>query len=224
MPRRLARRTLVLGALVLGCGSLIAALPMLLVVSDPLPASADAIFVFAGDVPERPRCAAELYRRGLAPVMVFSGGVVRPELAAAGRPLSEAELDALVARGAGVPAEAEVVISAGTSTWEDAIVLRDWMAAAGARRVVAVTSALHARRARRTLRIVLGPAGGDVTLVACGPRLGIASAWWLEERALVAVANEALKLALYGVRYFAPHALGLRSVPARPGEVPWQVP
>lgn len=207
-----------LALLALGAGALllfVASIPSLLEVSDPLPERADAIFVFAGEVPERARCAAELYHRRLAPVVVFSGANVRPELAAIGRPVSDGAVGALIAADAGVPPSAETVIEEGTSTWEDAGVLRRWTQRAGARTVVAVTSPLHSRRARRALRLAFVPAGADVRVVACGSRYPFWSGWWLEERPLVAVTNEVLKLALYGARYFAPAALGLRP---RPGD------
>lgn len=218
--RRLARIALVALALLAAIGALVPFLPSLLDVTDPVPASADAIFVFAGDVPERSRCAAELYRRGVASRVVFSGGVVRPEVAAVGQPLTEAALNARIARDAGVPESAVIVIPEGTSTWEDAEVLRRWSATSGAKRIVAVTSPLHARRARRTLRAVLGGDGIDVALVACGRRLGPASGWWWEERSLIAVSNEVLKLGLYAVRYFLPAAIGRSPAATTPAEVP----
>jgi uncharacterized SAM-binding protein YcdF (DUF218 family) len=220
MRRRLAQRALVLVAVLVPLAVLLAHLPTFLVASDPLPPSADAIFVFAGDVPERARCAAELHRRGLAPLVVFSGSVVRPELAAVGQRLSEAELNAHIAREAGLPTAATVVLPEGTSTWEDAEVLRRWSESTGARRLVAVTSALHARRARRTLQLVLAGTDVEVALIACGRRLGPGSRWWLEERSLVAVANEALKLGLYSIRYFAPAAMGLRDQGQPPKSTP----
>jgi uncharacterized SAM-binding protein YcdF (DUF218 family) len=189
-------------------------LPALLRASDPLPVRADAIYVFAGKVPERARCAAELYRAGLAPTVVFGGASVRPELEAIGSPLSDAAVNALVARQGGVPEAAEVVLPLGTSTWEDAYVLRDWIQSSGARTVVAVTSPIHSRRARRTLRFAIPPAAADVRVVACGESYPPGSGWYLDEQGLVSVTNEVLKLMLYSVRYFLPAALGLAPEPA----------
>jgi uncharacterized SAM-binding protein YcdF (DUF218 family) len=208
MPTRLGNRAVMVAAAVVACGALGAALPSWLAVSDPLPARADAIFVFAGEAPERQRCAAELYRTGVAPRLVFSGGVVRGELLALGQPLTEAEVGARVAQSAGVPRDAMTVLPEGTSTWEDGLVLRRWVRDSGAREVVAVTSPLHSRRARRTLRLLLEPLGVNVHVLACGPRLAPTSGWWLDERPLIAVSNEALKMLLYGARHFAPAALG----------------
>ena len=217
MARRLLHRLVRLAMVIVPFAAGLAVLPRLLTVSDPLPSRADAIFVFAGDLPERARCAAELYRRGLAPLVVFSGAGIRPELVAVGRPLSDAAVGALVATAAGVPPAAERVIPLGTSTWEDAGVLRRWMQSAGARSVIAVTSPLHSRRARRSIRLALEPIGAEPSLIACGPRLPIGSAWWFAERPLIAVFTESAKLALYALRYFLPTSLGLSPPPGAPG-------
>ncbi|MEW6269396.1 MAG: YdcF family protein [Thermodesulfobacteriota bacterium] len=188
-------------------------LPHLLTATDPLPSRADAIFVFAGDVPARPRCAAELYARGLAPRVVFGGGRTLPELIAVERPMTDAAVNATIAMQAGLPIEAAVVLPEGTSTWEDAAVIRRWAEQNEARGVVAVTSPIHSRRARTTLRLAAGAAGFDVVVHACGEPLPPGSLWWLEERPLVQVANETLKLMLYIGRYFIPAWLGLRPAP-----------
>lgn len=188
-------------------------LPRLLNATDPLPAHADAMFVFAGDVPARPRCAAELYARGVAPRVVFGGGQVAPELEAVERPMSDAAVNATIAMQAGVPIDATVVLPEGTSTWEDAGVLRRWAEQEDVHSVVAVTSPLHSRRARMTLDLVAKATGVEIAVVACGEPLSPGSLWWLEERPLVQVANEALKLGLYVARYVVPARLGLRPPP-----------
>lgn len=188
-------------------------LPLLLDATDPLPAQADAMFVFAGDVPARPRCAAELYAKGVAPRVVFGGGRIAPELEAVERPMTDAAVDATIAMQAGVPIDATVVLPEGTSTWEDAGVLRRWAEKEAARSVVAVTSPLHSRRARMTLDLVTRATGIRIAVVTCGEPLSPGSLWWLDERPLVQVSNEALKLGLYVVRYLVPARLGLRPPP-----------
>ena len=188
-------------------------LPLLLNATDPLPARADALFVFAGDVPARPRCAAELYAKGVAPRVVFGGGRIAPELEAVERPMTDAAVDATIAMQAGVPIDATVVLPEGTSTWEDAGVLRRWAEKEDAQSVVAVTSPLHSRRARMTLDLVTRATGIPIAVVTCGEPLSPGSLWWLDERPLVQVTNEALKLGLYLVRYVVPARLGLRPPP-----------
>src|SRR5262249_49447368 len=99
MLRRLFR----LLVLLLLVAAVVPWLPRLLTQTDPLPSHADAIFVFAGDVPARARCAAELYARGVAPLVVFDGSRVLPELIAVDRPMSDAAVNATVAMQAGLP-------------------------------------------------------------------------------------------------------------------------
>lgn len=192
-------------------------LPRLLAATDPLPPRADLLFVFAGDVPDRPRCAAELYKRGIAPRVAFGGSRILPELAAVDRPMTDAAVNATVAMQAGLPIEAAVVLPEGTSTWEDAAVLRSFAERADLKSVVAVTSPLHARRARLTLALVAKATGLEIAVVTCAAPLAPGSLWWLEERSLVQVANETLKLGLYLVRYLVPAWLGLGPAPGDAG-------
>lgn len=188
-------------------------LPRLLTATDPLPAHADAIFVFAGDVPDRPRCAAELYARGLAPQVVFGGSRIAPELVAVDRPMTDAAVDATIAMQDGMPIGAAVVLPEGTSTWEDVGVLRRWAEAKGVHSVVAVTSPTHSRRAGLVLHLIERPARLDVAVYTCTEPYAPASTWWLEERPLVQVTDETLKLGLYLVRYLVPAWTGIGPLP-----------
>jgi uncharacterized SAM-binding protein YcdF (DUF218 family) len=202
-----------LGAFLALAVALFLALPRLLLATDPLPAHADAVLVFAGQVPDRARCAAEMVQRGVAPVAVFTGQSVKPELAAVGLPLPDAALNARIATDAGLPPGAQRVLPIGTSTWEEASAMRQWITEQHARGVIAVTSPTHSRRARRVLRMALAPLGVEVAMYACGPVHTLREGWWREEKPLIEVSNEAIKLVLYGFRFFLPTALGLTSPP-----------
>ena len=187
-------------------------LPRLLGESDPIPGRADAIYVFPGEVPARPRCAVELWRRGLAPRVVFTGGSLDRSLSAVGDPTTDADLGVRVAQGAGLPPDDAVVLREGTSTWEDAFAVARWARSSGARTIVAVTSPLHARRARRSLEAALRSSGATAIVLACGPRLA-GTAWWWDEKSLVAVAVEIAKSFLYEFRHFLPARIGLGGDP-----------
>lgn len=184
------------------------------------PARADLLFVFPGEVPGRARCAASLYRDGLAPLVLFSGGRVAPELEVVGQPLADARINAAIAARGGVPEDAIRVVAEGTSTWEDAGVLRSWLLAHPARQVLLVTSPIHSRRALRTVRIALDGVGTQARVTSCEPPYAPSSFWWLEERPLVQVLNESAKLVLYSLRYFLPAALGLGGPPPGPSTAP----
>jgi len=190
---------------------LVALLPRFLAITTEPPTTAEAIYVFPGQVPERARCAAALYHAGVAPRVVFTGGQVAAELAAIGQPIDDATLNARIAHDAGVPQSAETILGAGTSTWEDALVLGRWMRHRGVRRIVAVTSPTHSRRAAYTLEMALGPLSQGIEVYRCGAIYG--PLWWIRERSLIRVSIESLKFGFYALRYFLPAAVGLTPAP-----------
>jgi uncharacterized SAM-binding protein YcdF (DUF218 family) len=117
------------------------------------PERADAILVlgddnFAGD---RAAKAAELFRDGMAPLVVASGRLLR----------SYAGIAELIARDLetmGVPATAIVQFpQRAGNTREEAQALRDLVASRGWRQVLVVTSNYHTRRARYIFRKVFPP-------------------------------------------------------------------
>jgi len=82
-----------------------------------------------------------LYRRGLAPVLAFTGG---PAI----RRRPEAELRAALAREIGVPAADVVIVPAARTTREEARRVREDLGARGVHRILLVTGATHMARAR----------------------------------------------------------------------------
>ena len=99
----------------------------------------------------------ELWKAGLALVLVPSGGVGR-------YPPAEAEVMARVARAGGVPDSALVLDLEATSTSESAEKIRALAAAHGWQRVILVSEPYHLRRASLMFR----SAGLDVQ-TACAP-------------------------------------------------------
>ncbi len=90
----------------------------------------------------RARLAAALHRRGLAPILVTTGGVGTP-------PPSEARAAAEIAMREGVPEHAIVLEERSTSTEENA---REAARLVDAQRVLVVTDAYHVFRAERVFR------------------------------------------------------------------------
>lgn len=162
---------------------------------------ADAIFVFGGDPDVRPFAAAALYRRGWAP-RVLVPGMETGRLAAMGMVPTQTELFTGVLHREGVPDSAVAVLAmpGGTaSTTDDVAVLRAWLRRTGTRRVIAVTTDYHTRRARRALR--RGLKGIDVEVMMHGtPARGFDETnWWRTEAGTVAYFNEYVKLVRYVV-------------------------
>lgn len=202
-PRRWRRRIILSMTLLVG----FVFLPRFLLATTTPIGTYDALFVFPGEVPDRAECGAALHGEGFARVVVFSGGQVASELRALGIELDDANLNAKIAEEAGVPRSDEVIIGEGTSTWEDALILGRWMQRTGAKRILAITSPLHSRRALWTLQAALGPLADRIEMTSCARPYGLW--WWTRERSLVGVSIETLKLGFYMLRYFSPAALGL---------------
>jgi uncharacterized SAM-binding protein YcdF (DUF218 family) len=141
-------------------------------VNDPV-ASADVIIVLGDDnyAGDRAFHAAELYRSGLAPVVVASGRMLRANTGIAD--LMDHDLESF-----GIPAASIVKFPyRGANTQEEASALAVLIATRKWKRVVLVTSNYHARRARFILGRFVPP---DVSVHVSGARDSDfdPSRWW----------------------------------------------
>lgn len=123
------------------------------------PGRADCIIVMGSGVKpdgrpsvslyDRTRAACELWKRGAAPALIFSGGPVpklEDRLAAARPGLSEADVMDALARDFGVPAEARVRDPDGHSTFRTVLSCRRIMQAFGWRTAIVVSHDYHLSR------------------------------------------------------------------------------
>ena len=169
-----------------------------LTVRDPVQ-RADFIFVLGGEPFVRPRHAAALYRRGVAPRVVVPREEVTPVMEMGLVP-GGTEVVAEVLRRSGVPDSAIVVLESqggATSTADEARLLRGYLERTGARRVVAVTEEYHSRRARWVLRRRTAGLPVDVRLSPAASRDFGESDWWRHEKGLITYVNEYIKFAFY---------------------------
>ncbi|MCA1634417.1 MAG: YdcF family protein [Acidobacteria bacterium] len=105
---------------------------------------------------------------------------------------------------AGVPAEqVEVLPQPVSSTYEEAVRLRDYATTQGLRSVLIVTSAYHSRRALWTMRRVFEGSGVEVGLAIApiGEQSPKSATWWLHISGWRMVAGEYVKLVYYWLRY-----------------------
>ena len=131
-----------------------------LVVEDPVQ-PADAIVVLSGSLPDRIIEAVDLYHEGVAPRIVLTRAPELPGLstlrARGGQLLDHHEQNRSVAEQLGVPASAvSLVPGVAASTLAEAREIVRYLGQERLRTVLVVTSKLHARRARMTLRRLAG--------------------------------------------------------------------
>lgn len=174
----------------------------LLVVNDRLQ-PADVIFLLNGDYNTRPFYASDLYKQGLAPVVVIarSENLLAAEL---GLVPNDTDIAVGVMEKLGVPVEKIIVLQVPggvTSTFDEAIVLRRYIETNNIHTVILVTSAFHTRRAKWIFDRELS--GLPLTLeMAAAPHYGFnATNWWRSESGLITLNNEYVKLVYYFFKY-----------------------
>jgi hypothetical protein len=188
--------------------------------SDPEPA--DAIFVFAG-MAERKSWALDLWRRGLAPVLILSVGRFEwRRTLALGLP-SDGGLRALVEatppprrhffvtlsrEGAG----AARVERGRLGTWSEARALGGVAAERGYRSILVVSTGFHLRRAALALRRALDPAVRLSFAPVPEERSSIRrDDWWRRPAGCALVLGECVKLPVYALLARRRHPLPPRS-------------
>lgn len=197
LPRRLVNGVLLAVGLLLflglvGFGAAMRGLGHYLIAGERLPAHADAIVVMGGGDKSATRetQAAELYARGLAPVVLTTGGPVAGEAA----PATYAEWSVQRLRRRGVPATAAIPTNEGESTRGDARGVRRLAEAHGWHDLVVVTDAWHSHRTEVVFRSVFqGSPIRVYTSPARSPGFD-PDAWWTDEDAALAVVTEYIKL------------------------------
>jgi len=166
------------------------------VVDEPA-AHADALVVLSDDnfYADRATHATELYRQGIAGIVVASGRRLRPNAG-----LSELMAHDLVERG--VPKEKIVRFAHDAdSTREEAVALAHFVEEHKWKSVVVVTSNYHTRRARYIFRKVF-PAGIAVSVASARDGDFDPQRWWEKRKSTKLLAREmvGMLLALWELR------------------------
>lgn len=178
-----------------------------LIVNDPVE-RADAIVVLSGSstLIERTHHAAQLYAQRHSQRILLTNDNRQGGWSAVEQrnpyfyERARSELTSL-----GVPDDHIVVISTPVhSTWEEALVIRDYSKTHQLRTILLVTSGYHSRRALWTFKTVLQAENVDVKLdvVETGIQTPSPSVWWLHLKGWQMVPGEYLKFAYYLVRYY----------------------
>ena len=128
--------------------------------------------------------AAELYRQGAAPKVIVSGH-------------GDCGLGRTVLRAGGVPKGCIQVESQSRNTKENAEFSARLLRVAGAKRAIIVTSWSHSRRALACFR----HAAPDIQFDSAPAHYDLKWSYWGGHNLGLAVGQEYLKIAYYGVRY-----------------------
>lgn len=165
-------------------------------VDDPVPA--DAMVLLLGGTEHRALKAAELYRRGMAPVILMatvkSHGLAEYD--------ENAGIRKILIRG-GVPDKAIYTCpEVATSTREEAEATLEYIHAhPSVRKIIVVTTAFHTARSGWIFRKTLGNAGVEIHTAAADHPDFNESNWYTMDESLLVYFNETLKTLYYRVAY-----------------------
>ncbi len=153
-----------------------------LIVNDSARA-ADIIVVLNGDFAKRSLRAGQLFHEGLAPQIVIARNEDRflPELNVP----NTTDLALRILTSLGVPREQITLLTddggGATSTYDEALRLREYIEAGHVRRVIVVTSAFHTRRAKWIFGRILRDVPLELQIIAAPHRRFDATNWWRTE-------------------------------------------
>jgi uncharacterized SAM-binding protein YcdF (DUF218 family) len=178
---------------------LLTGLARFLIVNDEIQQPADIIYILNGEVNTRPFHAAKLLQAGLAPRIVIPRAEDGPAAAIHVFP-NDTDASVEILQTLEVPSDKITVLlvqGGVTSTRDEAVVLRHYIEEHGIERVILVTSAFHTRRAQWIFDKVLAGSGVSVEISAAPQWKFDKTNWWREERGLIMLTNEYLKLIYY---------------------------
>ena len=158
-------------------------------VEDPL-RPADAIVALSGDTGARTVTAVDLWKRKLAPVIIFAGASEDPNSVASG------ELMKREAVAGGVPESAIIVEPSSNTTQENASAVAALMRSRGLSSAILVTSPYHQRRAADLFAREFPPAGLSFTNYPARDPQWDVNTWWLHEPARTLTVVELAKLSV----------------------------
>lgn len=171
-------------------------------------ARADVVVVLSGGslYAERAAQAIRLFKQARAPKIVLTNDGVRgPWSFEKERNPTFTEIEAEELQSAGVPPESiEVLPQQVSSTYDEALLLRDYAQLRGLRSILIVTSAYHSRRALWVWRRVFRESGIVIGIdpAPTGQQSPAPATWWWRIRGWRSVAAEYPKFVYYWLRYF----------------------
>ena len=167
-----------------------------LIVADPIEKT-DAIVSLGGGDPQRFKVAAEYLKENLALRVITTGSIVPDYMQGTDDEKTFAQLGAQLLIANGVPAQKIVVLNEGTSTYEEAMALKEYSEKNGLGSLMIVTSIYHSRRTRAVYRKLFE--GSNIKIVVRPAEGGVykKEKWWTREDDLIFVNNEWVKMILY---------------------------
>lgn len=165
--------------------------------SEDEPVKTRYLFVLSGGAYDRGHEAARLYKAGLVDTIVCTGENIQQNLLALGIDINEAQLTDSALVRFGVPQERILLLQKGTSTLQEASVIRDFCLKKGQLRASVLSDKFHTGRAKELIKPVLKKEGIELTMIGSPSSQYNEDRWWESEDGLIMVNNEYAKKLYY---------------------------
>lgn len=165
--------------------------------SEDEPVKTRYLFVLSGGAYDRGHEAARLYKAGLVDTIVCTGENIQQNLLALGIDINEAQLTDSALVRFGVPQERILLLQKGTSTLQEASVIRDFCLKKGQLRASVLSDKFHTGRAKELIKPVLKKEGIALTMIGSPSSQYNEDRWWESENGLIMVNNEYAKKLYY---------------------------
>ncbi|MEN6452497.1 MAG: YdcF family protein [Thermoguttaceae bacterium] len=164
------------------------------------PQRADYVMVLNGEEATRPFVAAALVKDHWANRVLIAEVERTPDIIEGLRSPYH-EINRRVIKKRAPAAQVTILPGQAATTYDEARALAVFLRSRPNARVLVVTSDYHTRRSRWAFSRALGERAGQVRFVSAPSAQFDMACWWLDERGLVDVATEYLKLAFYALCY-----------------------
>lgn len=191
---------LVLGLLFAFHIPLLKGLGSILIKEDAL-VHADAVYVLGGSPRERGAKGAELLLDGWTDRMIATGSNIPGVMEGEGIMLNEATLSKRAALREGADSTKIRLIEKGTSTWEEAGLIRADAQQMQFDTILVVSTEFHLRRVSRVFRKHFQGTNVQLRFIAASSLAYESERWWTSEEGLLMVNNEYVKLLYYLIKY-----------------------
>ncbi len=165
--------------------------------SEDQPQKSRYMFVLSGGAYDRGKEAARLYKAGMVDTLVLTGQNVAMNLKALGIDINEAQLTDSALVHFGVPQERIIMLPKGTSTLEEASVIKDFCVKKGQLKAMVLSDKFHTGRAKKLIRPILKKEGIELVMVGSPSSQYDEDNWWESENGLIMVNNEYAKVFYY---------------------------
>jgi uncharacterized SAM-binding protein YcdF (DUF218 family) len=161
----------------------------------------DAIFVLSGNAMDRAAEAAKLYKLGIGKKIICTGGNQLSDFKILGLKELESDMSRLRLLQLNIPDSVIDVIHNGSSTFEEAEVIKLYCDENNINAAVIVSSAFHTRRVHSVMHKRFLNSNTQIIIRAAESQTFNINEWWKNEYGLLAVYDEYVKLGYYFLKH-----------------------